>query len=110
MNLYEYMAVGRKLSKQDNQSNQIAGLIVTTIVIGGCWYITYRLANERAKKISWLNHSMDQLKDQKNQLVEANSRLTQENALQKQKIHNLERENQSLARQLKEKQKQEPEA
>jgi FtsZ-binding cell division protein ZapB len=53
---------------------------------------------------------MDQLKDQKNQLVEANSRLTQENALQKQKIHNLERENQSLARQLKEKQKQEPEA
>jgi hypothetical protein len=55
---------------------------------------------------------VEQLKVQKNQLGEANSRLTQENALQKQKIHNLERENQSLARQLKEieKQKQEPEA
>ena len=110
MNLYEYMAVGRKLSKQDNQSNQIAGLIVTTLVIGGCWYVTYRLAKERAKKISWLNYSVDQLKDQKNQLGEVNSQLTQENALQKQKIHNLEREKQSLARQLKEKQKQEPEA
>jgi len=53
---------------------------------------------------------VDQLKDQKNQLGEVNSQLTQENALQKQKIHNLEREKQSLARQLKEKQKQEPEA
>jgi hypothetical protein len=110
MNLYEYMAVGRKLSKQDNQSNQIAGLIVTTIVIGGCWYITYRLAIERAKKISWLNQSMDQLKDQKNNLGEANSRLTRENALQKQKILDLEREKQSLARQLNDNQKQEPEA
>jgi hypothetical protein len=42
MTKYDYMAIGRKLSKADDRNNTLAGLLITTFVLGGCVYLQYR--------------------------------------------------------------------
>ena len=42
MTNYEYMALGRKLSKADDRNNTVLGLIITSLVVGGCLYMQYR--------------------------------------------------------------------
>jgi hypothetical protein len=100
MGIHDYMAVGRKLSIEDDRSNLIAGLIVTTVVLSGCFYLSYQLAKERNKKIALLSQSMDRLKDQNKRQGDAFSKLVEQNNNQQQRITDLERENQLIARQL----------
>jgi hypothetical protein len=100
MEIYNYMAVGRKLSMEDDRSNLIAGLIVTTGVLSGCFYLSYQLAKKRSKKIALLNQSMDRLKDQSRRQGEAFTQLVEQNNAQQQRVTDLERENQLIARQL----------
>ena len=38
----DYMAIGRKLSKADDRNNTVLGLIITSLVLGGCLYMQYR--------------------------------------------------------------------
>jgi hypothetical protein len=107
MGIHDYMAVGRKLSIEDDRSNLIAGLFVTTVVLSGCFYLSYQLAKERNKKIALLNQNMDRLKDQNRRQGEAFSQLVEENTTQQQRIIDLERENQVLASRLSDKLTQE---
>jgi hypothetical protein len=100
MGIHNYMAVGRKLNLEDGRSNRITGLIVTTVVLSGCFYLSYQMAKERSKKIALLNQSMDRPKDQSRRQGEAYSQLVEVNTTQKQRIADLERENQLIARQL----------
>ena len=46
MTNYDYMAIGRKLSKADDRNNTLAGLLITTFVLGGCVYLQYRLLKD----------------------------------------------------------------
>jgi hypothetical protein len=107
MGIHDYMAVGRKLSMEDDRSNLITGLIITTVILGGCCYFSYHLAKERNKKIAWVHQNLDWLKDQNRRQGEAFSQLLEENTSQQQRITDLERENQVLASRLSDKLTQE---
>jgi hypothetical protein len=103
MGIHDYMAVGRKLSMEDDRANVISSLIITTVFLGGCCYFSYHLAKERSKKISWLNQNLDKLKDQSRRQGEAFSKLVEENHAQQQRIIDMERDNQLLAGRLSDK-------
>ncbi len=61
MNNYNYMSIGRKLCKADDQNNTIAGLIITTLVLGGCIYLQHRLLNDLKSESLGFKQKMDDL-------------------------------------------------
>jgi hypothetical protein len=61
MNNYNYMAIGRKLCKADDQNNTVAGLIITTLVLGGCAYLQYRIIQDQKSDIYSIRQRMDNL-------------------------------------------------
>lgn len=66
MTNYEYMAIARKLTQNDNRKNLISGLVITIIVVGGISYLQYQKLKSQKKQM-----------DQKN---EENFRISQNNA------------------------------
>lgn len=107
MGIHNYMTVGRKLNLEDDRSNLITGLVITAVVLGGCYYIAYQRAKECNRKIAWLNQNMARLKDQSRRQGEAYSQIVTQNNIQQQRITDLERENQLMARQLSDRLSQE---
>lgn len=61
MNNYNYKAIGRKLCKADDQNNTVAGLIITTLVLGGCAYLQYRIIQDQKSDIYSIRQRMDNL-------------------------------------------------
>jgi hypothetical protein len=61
MTNYDYMAIGRKLSKADDRNNTVAGLIITTLVLGGCAYLQYRIIQDQKSDIYSIRQRMDNL-------------------------------------------------
>jgi hypothetical protein len=71
-----------------------------TVVFGGYYCYSYRLAKERNRQIAWLHQHLEKLKDQNRRQGEAYSQLVEANTTQQQRINYLERENQVLAGRL----------
>lgn len=68
MNNYNYMSIGRKLCKADDQNNTIAGLIITTLVLGGCIYLQHRILNDLKSESLGFKQKMDNLSLRNNRL------------------------------------------
>jgi cell division protein YceG involved in septum cleavage len=66
MTNYEYMAIARKLTENDDRKNLISGLVITIIVVGGISYWQYQKLKSQKEQI-----------DQKNK---ENFRISQHNA------------------------------
>lgn len=86
MTNYDYMAIGRKLSKADDRNNTVAGLIMTTLVLGGCVYLQYRLLKD-------LKGESFTIKQKNDDLIFLNNR-------QREIIGELQRNKQELIEQL----------
>ena len=55
MTNYEYMAIARKLTQNDNRKNLISGLVITIIVVGGISYLQYQKLKSQKEKIEEKN-------------------------------------------------------
>jgi hypothetical protein len=86
MTNYDYMAIGLKLSKADDRNNTVAGLIITTLVLGGCVYLQYRLLKD-------LKGESFRIKQKNDDLIFLNNR-------QREIIGELQRNKQELIEQL----------
>ena len=67
MTNHDYMAIGRKLSKADDRNNTVAGLIITTLVLGGCVYLQYRLLKDLKGESFRIKQKNDDLSFRNNQ-------------------------------------------
>ena len=95
MDNYEYMAIGRKLCKVDDRNNLATGLFITTLVLGGCVYIQYRMIQKQNQQIKTIMQGMENLSQQFLRQKRENDNLKRENIEQRQI-------NQALSRQLEE--------
>lgn len=66
MTNYDYMAIGRKLSKADDRNNMVTGLIISTLVLGGCVYLQYRILKELKGEIFRFKQKIDDLNSRNN--------------------------------------------
>lgn len=104
MNNYEYMSMVEKLSKNDDHKNLVAGLLLTTVIVGAGLYIQYRIIQEQNIKIKGLAYSVEQLKTFSRKQLEINQQLSKKNAEQEDTIARLEKTIESTASNSKEKQ------
>jgi uncharacterized protein HemX len=104
------MALGRKLSKADDNSNTVIFLALTVVGFGVLYYVQLQNLKKYKNQNVWLQQDNSRLKTQNRQQGEAYSSLVQENTSQQERIAILERDKQAMANQLMEKDKQRPQA
>jgi uncharacterized protein HemX len=106
----EFIArVGRQ-HKIDTNKKWVVGLLV--FGAGACLvvYLIVKDSKRKGQTIKKQASELEQVKYANKEFATVNKVITEKSASQEQKINELEREKQSLVRQLNEKQKQEPEA
>ena len=86
MTNYEYMAIAKKLSENDNRKNLITGLVITTVVVGGIAYWQYQKLKSQKEQIG-------QVKKENVRITERNAQLIYEKFMLQGKIDKLKKSN-----------------
>ena len=102
MTNYDYMAMGRKLLREDEKGNLFTALLTTSVVFGMLLYLQSKVIQERGRKINALNRDLEESKQHIVEKTRINQILAGEKSAQQRTITDLKRINQEMANRIKE--------
>lgn len=97
------MSMVDRLSKNDDQMNLVAGLLITTVIVGAGLYIQYRIIQEQNSQIKGLAYSVEKLREYSRNQLKINQQLSIKNTEQEHTIARLEKTIELTAKNSKEK-------